>query len=427
MSPPSVPPVLWTVAGASLMTTLGTLPVFLLGSQSVYVRRELGFGESAFGVAVGVFFASAALAAVVGGRLVDRLGRRRSTVLAGSLAAAGGAGVTWLTGSWAVLVVMMVVLGLANAACQVTANLTLARAVPAHRRGLGFGVKQAAIPLAIVLAGLAVPTVSAVLGWRWTFASTAACGLVVALAGLRLPPGSSAPSSQAVQPDRAPAGALAIIMLAIALASAAANSLGAFVASWGFQVGLTPGEAGVLMAVGSGLNLVVRVVAGHLADRRHGRNLPVVALQMFIGAVSLVAMSFPSAYAVVPAGLVAFALGWSWPGLLLYAVVRLGRDAPGAASGVVQAGAFVGGATGPVAFGAVVAAVGYETAWRVTGLIFLLAALLVVLARRMFIADLVARPPATPLGYGGGREAPAYTTALGPHGPSDHPRPASDG
>jgi MFS family permease len=427
MFPRSVPPVLWTVLGASLLTTLGTLPVFLLGSQSVYVRSELGFDESAFGVAVGVFFSSAAVAAVVGGRLVDRLGRRRSTVSAGLLAAAGGVGVAWMTRSWLVLVLMMVVLGVANAACQVTANLTLARAVPPHRRGVGFGVKQAAIPLAIMLAGLAVPTVSVVLGWRWTFVFTAVCGLVVAVAGLRLPSASVASSSVTEDRDRPPMRALVTIMVAIALASAAANSLGSFVASWGFQVGLTPGQAGVLMAVGSGLNLVVRVLAGHLADRRHGRNLPVVAVQMFVGAVSLVALSFPSPYAVVPAGLIAFALGWSWPGLLLYAVVRLGRDAPGSASGVVQAGAFVGGAAGPVMFGTAVTAVGYETAWRLTGLLFLLAAILVVLARRMFIADLVARPPVHPFGYGGGRKSPAHTTPASPDPSQDVPRRDGDG
>jgi MFS family permease len=423
---PTLPPVLRTVLGASLITTLGTLPVFLLGSQSVYIRRELDFDESAFGVAVGVFFSSAAVAAVVGGRLVDRLGRRRSTVLAGLLAAAGGVGVAWVARSWLALVLTMVVLGAANAACQVTANLTMARAVPPHRRGLGFGVKQAAIPLAIMIAGIAVPTVSVSLGWRWTFAFTAACGVAVAVAGLRLPPTTVGLSSAAQDRDRPPTGALVIIMLAIALASAAANSLGSFVASWGFQVGLTPGEAGVLMAVGSGANLLVRVLAGHLADRRHGRNLPVVAVQMFVGAVSLVALSFPSPYAVVPAGLVAFALGWSWPGLLLYAVVRLGRDAPGSASGIVQAGAFMGGAAGPVMFGAAVAAAGYETAWRAAGLVFLAAALLILLARRMFIADLVARPPVHPFGYGGGRDVPARTTSSSAQDPEGDRRGRDD-
>lgn len=405
-----VPPATWTVLGASSLTTLGTIPVFLLGAQSVFIRSDLVFEERKFGIAVGAFFAAASVSAFFGSGLADRLGRRTSTVAAGLLAAGGGLGLAWGARSWPALVGFMVVLGVGNAACHVTSNLTLARVVPPHRRGLGFGVKQSAVPLSIMLAGLAVPTVGVLIGWRWTFAITGLVGLATAFVGLRLPRGGVARADPSVPSDRPPMPPLVMAMLAIALASAAANSLGSFVASWAFQVGLTPGQAGVLMAAGSAMNIVVRVLAGHLADRRHGGNLPVVAVQMLVGAVALVALSVPSPIAVVPSALVAIALGWSWPGLLLYAVVRLGRDAPATASGVVQAGAFAGGAAGPVLFGVVVDVAGYEAAWRLAALLFLLAALLVYVARRMFIADLVARPPRHVIGYGGGKDSPAHVT-----------------
>jgi MFS family permease len=405
-----VPPVARTVAGASALTTLGTIPVFLFSAQAVFIRSELDFDELRFGLAVSAFFASAALAAFLGGGLVDRLGRRRSTMMAGVLAAAGGLGMAWATYSWAALVALMVVLGTANAACQVTANLTLARAVPPHRRGLGFGVKQAAIPLSIVIAGLAVPVVGAAVGWRWSFTVTGLAGVVVLATGLRIPRAPSARANRSAARDRPPMSALLAVMAAMMLASAAANSLGSFVALWGFEVGLTPSQAGLLMAAGSALNIVVRVFSGHRADLRHGRNLPIVAAQLLVGAVSLAALSVASPWTVVPAALLAFGLGWSWPGLLLYAVVRIGRDSPAVASGIVQGGAFVGGAAGPVLFGVVVGTLGYATAWRMAALLFLGAALLVLVSRRLFIADLVARPPQTPIGYGGGRGAPAHTT-----------------
>ncbi|MGH3489430.1 MAG: MFS transporter [Actinopolymorphaceae bacterium] len=424
-----MPPATWTVLGASAMTTVGILPVFLLSSQSVFVRADLDFDERTFGVAVSAFFVAAAAAVLLGGGLVDRWGRRTSTVVAGLLTAAGGFGVAWVARSWLVLTAAMVILGIANAACQVTSNVTMARVVPPHRRGLGFGVKQAAIPLAITLAGLAVPTVGALLGWRWTFALTGFGGLAIALVGLRLPTATvtHARSSEAL--DRPSTTALVTTMIAVSLASAAGNSLGAFVASWGFRVGLTPDGAGLLMATGSALNLVVRVVAGHRADLRHGRNLPVVAALMLTGAGALAVLSFPSELTVVVASLVAFALGWSWPGLLLYAVIRISRDAPGAASSYLQAGAFAGGAAGPALFGVLVDASGYETAWRVAALLFAAAATLILVARRMFIADLVARPPERPIGYGGGRNAPAYTTPprhpdqIRPPSKDDDPQP----
>jgi MFS family permease len=408
------------VAAASGLTTLGTLPVFLLASQSVLVRDDLGFGARSFGLAVGAFFAAAAVAAVLGGPVADRVGPRVSTVLAGALAATGGLGIgLGAADAWSSLLVLMVVLGVANAACQVTANLSMARSVPAHRRGLGFGVKQAAIPLAIVLAGLAVPTVTAVLGWRSTFVASGAAGLLVVLVGLLRRPAVVAGPGPAPVRDTPPLRALLVSMAAIALASAAANALGAFVASWGFEVGLSPSEAGVLMAVGSALNIAARLLAGHLADRRHGRNLPVVAAQMLIGAVALAALSVPVVGVLVPATVVAFAVGWSWPGLMLYAVVRVGRDAPATASGIVQAGAFVGGAAGPLAFGYLVDLTSFPVAWRAASVLFLLAAGLVLVARRMFLADLLARPPHRPFGYGGGRSAPRH--AVGDAGPVDGP------
>lgn len=409
----------WTILGASMLTTLGSLPVFLLGAQSVFVRDELAFDQVRFGLAVAAFFASAAVFAVLGGMVTDRIGRRASTVVAGLLSATGNLAVATWVHSWAALLTAMVLLGMANASCQVTANLSMATAVPAHRRGLGFGVKQSAVPLAVLLGGISVPVASSLVGWRGVFAAAAVAALLAVALGLRVPARSPESTVDAVERDRAARVPLLVTMVAIALASAAANSLGSFVASWGFEVGLSPSGAGLLMALGSALNIVARLLAGLMADRRHGRNLPVVAAQMFVGGLALVLLSWPATAAYVPATVLAFAVGWSWPGLLLFAVVRIGRDQPATASGVIQAGAFAGGAAGPFLFGLLVEASGYESAWRAAAVAFLVAAALVVLARRMFISDLVARPPREPFGYGGGRQAPRRIASRDPQPPPD--------
>ena len=73
-------------------------------------------------------------------------------------------------------------------------------------------------------------------------------------------------------------------------------------------------------------------------------------------------------------------------------MVRVGRAAPGAASGAVQAGAFVGGASGPALFGLLVSHTDYPFAWRVASLFPMIAAGMVFLARRMFVRDLEVRP-----------------------------------
>ncbi|QZY27890.1 MFS transporter [Nocardioides coralli] len=393
------------MGGASALTTLGSIPPFLLGAQAVWVRDDLAVGLGVFGVAVSVFFAAAALGSLGAGVLLDRLGRRAGLATAGVLVAGGGAAMALLVSGPLSLLACMAVLGLGNASCQTAANLSMARALPPGRRGLGFGVKQSAIPLAIMLGGLAVPTLGGQLGWRSTFVATALAGtLVLGRAVARS--GASAfrpPGAAAAELDRPPWAPLLLAGLGITFASAAANFLGAFVASWGYEVGLSATTAGLLMAAGSAGSIAVRVLSGHRADARQGRNLPVVAVQMYAGAACLVGLAIAHESTVLVFGFLAFAVGWAWPGLLLFAVARVGRDTPARASGVVQAGAFTGGAVGPMGFGALAGQVGFQPTWLLAACSFVVAGTLVLLARRGFRADLLARPPREPLAHGGSR------------------------
>ncbi len=382
---------------AAAMTTLGALPVFLLSAQAVLIRDELEFSEPQLGLAVSVFFASAALTSMSAGALVERLGRRTGTLVAGALATATGLLISLGARSYVVLLLLLVLGGVANAALQMTANVTLARVVKPGRRGLAFGIKQSAVQVAVLIGGLAVPTVGVVVGWRWTFGAAALAAVAVMLAGLRV---SAAPAESRPHPstvDRPPRGALAVSSLAMLLASASVNALGAFLPAWAFQVGLSPSVAGLLIAVGSALSVLVRVGSGAVADRRRGRNLPVVAVYLVVGAVGMVVLSVGDVPTLLVGTLVAFGIGWAWPGLFLFAVVRVGRDSPAAASGAVQAGAFAGGAAGPALFGLLVAVTSYPTAWRAAAAVLLAAALLLVVARRLFIVDLTRRPPRRPL------------------------------
>ncbi|GGF39459.1 MFS transporter [Ornithinimicrobium tianjinense] len=420
--------------GASALTTLGAIPPFLLGSQAVLMMRELDFGAAGLGLAVSVFFAVAAAVTILLGSLIARWSGPGGLLVGGSLVAVGGLGVVWFVHGWPVLVGAMAVLGAANAVCQGVSNRTVATVLPPDRRGLGFGLKQSAVPAAIMLGGLAVPTTTAVFGWRSTFLVTGTIGVLVALAGLaplvagalrgrRAARAAEHPVTAArrgdgarhtsAPRDHAPWGPLLLCGVAIAFASSAANFLGAYLASWAHDVGLTIGQAGLLMAAGSGTSVLVRVATGFQADRRYGGNLSVVATMILIGAGCLALIgALPSPWAVVVFGYLGFALGWSWPGLMLYAVARVGRDAPTEASSVVQAGAFVGGALGPVSLGLVISTVGFRTTWYAAAACFLTAGLLTLLARRGFRKDLIARPPAEPLGFGGGRREPRYTTPL---------------
>jgi hypothetical protein len=87
----------------------------------------------------------------------------------------------------------------------------------------------------------------------------------------------------------------------------------------------------------------------------------------------------------------AFGLGWSWPGLLQFAVVRLHPEAPAAATSIVQVGVYGGGFVGPIAFGFIAAHASFPVAWLVSAAAMLLAGILMVAGRQMLIAHRAAR------------------------------------
>src|SRR6188508_1944754 len=69
------------------------LPVFLLGSMSVEIRRELGHGESTAGLVLAAFFGASALVSSRLGRWIDHVGPRAAFTLALGGAAAVDVGI----------------------------------------------------------------------------------------------------------------------------------------------------------------------------------------------------------------------------------------------------------------------------------------------------------------------------------------------
>ena len=378
---------------AVVVATAGVLPGFLTGGLAVQIRGELGFGEGALGFAVAAFFAASALASVVSGRVVERLG---STTLGMRFAAVASAAsllaVSVLATSWWWLCACLVLGGLGNAISHPATHLLLAREVPQNRQGLAFGIKQAAIPAATLIAGLAVPLVATTVGWRWAFAGGAALVLCVALL---VPKGEKRNKTRRVKEARAgdaPLAPLVLLALGIGLGSAAANPLGAFVVESAVAAGIGVGAAGLLLALGSAAGIGVRVVFGHLADRLNSGRLRLVAGMLGVGTVGFVLLASGSAPLLVVGVTVAFAAGWGWPGLFNFAVVKSNPGAPAAATGITQTGASSGAAVGPLAFGLLVEETSFATAWLASGAVAIFAAAAILAGRGMLLRNPAASP-----------------------------------
>jgi MFS family permease len=380
----AVAPFWRSVAAGGLSTVLASLPVFLLGGLAVLVRADLGFSEVQLGLAASTFFTVAALTAVPAGRVAARTGAWAATVLGAAMSAVALVAMS-AAHTYAVLLLALALGGVANSLAQLGTNGTLAEVVPKHRQGLAFGVKQAAIPAATLLAGFSLPLVGLTLGWRVCFAASALLAVAYVLLAPRTgrrPRTAGAASGQ----GEVAVGALSVVAAAAALASAAVNGLAAFLVESAVLSGLSASGAGVLLGTGSAVGVAARVLVGWLADRRTDGHLRIVAAMMATGAIgmSLFATGEPAAY--VAGTVLVFALGWSWPGLLTFAVVRLHPLAPARATSYTQTGVFAGGATGPLVFGLLVAAGSYRLAWSVAAVAMLVASVAMVAGRRMLLA-----------------------------------------
>ncbi|MEV1143545.1 MFS transporter [Micromonospora sp. NPDC049799] len=370
-----------SAAGAVAVTIACVLPVFLVGGLAVQMSEDLGFSPAGLGLVVSVYFGVGALASVPSGKLTERHGPA-VVARAGILLSAGTMlAVASVARSYPVLVGLLAVAGTANALGQLASNAALARHVPLHRQGLSFGVKQAAIPVSTLLAGLAVPAIALTAGWRWAFVAAA----VVALAALPAVPPKEARPDRRAAPARGGRATTALVVVGVAatLAAAAANALGTFVVDSAVDRGLAPGLAGLTLTLGSAVCVTARVGAGWLADRRAGGHVAVIAGMLVVGAAGLALLAVAGPVPLTVGVVLGFGLGWAWPGLMNFAVVRLHPQAPAAATSITQTGVYAGGCLGPLGLGTVASQAGYETMWAVAALSMLLAATLMLLGSRL--------------------------------------------
>ncbi len=375
------------VVSASLV--LAALPVFLVGGLAVQIRSDLGFSESALGAAVTIGFTAGALAAPFGGRIADRLGPRTSLYTGASLAVIALLGIGLVADSWGTLVLFLVVTGLAVAVTDPGLAILVGRAIRPHRQGLAFGIKEASIPAATLAAGLAVPAIALTIGWRWAFGIGVVPLLIVVFLLPRVVRESEPQTPTGRRTVEAAVGATrrqAIVLSAIAaaLGTAAASGVGVFLTESAVAMGMTQGNAGFLLAAGSGAGIVARISAGVLADRTGGPQFKLISLMLAVGAVTIALGGTGSTAFLVVGTIGAFTGGWAWTGIFFLSLIKSSPSTPGAVAGIGTFSLGVGNASGPLLFGLVAQNVSFGAAWLVAGIAAGIGAVFMAAARSRF-------------------------------------------
>lgn len=386
-----------TVALCLVVVTVGQFPAFLTGASAVQIRSELDFSVALLGLAISGFFVVSATASVVAGQVVERVGWRSGLLLGTMVTVVSLTGIALQARSWGQLAGLLALAGLGNALSQPAANLALVTVVSPRRYGLVFGIKQSAILFATLLGGLSVPVIALTIGWRWTYGFAALAGGLSAVAIRWLTDGGRAvtaessgdldrsseqvPDNPPLRPStprahNLPARAMRVLLLVATVGFGSAmvgNALAAFLVSSAVTEGMSPGRAGLLLAVSSLLGLTVRIGIGWLADHRPIRPLRAMAFLLSLGAAGCVLLALGSTFIIIGA-MLAVGAGWGWPGLYNLAVVRAYPSVAAAATGVSQTGIYLGAAFGPVLLGLIADTVGFTGLWLATAAIALASA-----------------------------------------------------
>ena len=379
---------------ATLATTTAALPVFLVGTLAVQMRESLHFSAQALGLAITLSYLGAAVWSIPSGRIAESFGGVRVLRFASIIGSALLALLGGVTQSWWALAVLLFLSGMVSASIATSSNLFLARRTDAAHQGLIFGVKQAAIPLASLLGGLAVPTLALTVGWRWAFFVGALLALIAS--GLVPKPQSRLVdrrnATQGVDKPSLKSAPLVLLGIGLGLGIFAASGLAAFMVTAAVHLGISRSGAGMVAALAGGSAVIVRVGTGFLADRRGGRHFPVVAAMMVVGALGYFTVALGSAthtaWLFVLGSVIALGLGWGWNGLFNFAVIRTHRQAPARATGITQVGGRLGGMLAPVLVGVLVGDSLYTLAWLIMAFAGLGAAIAVIAGRRLLMANL---------------------------------------
>ena len=344
------------VAASIACLTASVMAGFLAGALGSDIKDTFSISDTGLGVTLAVTYALSGVASIHAGELADRMGARRSLLLSMWVTLAGYLAVAVLARSFGTFLASMAVAGAGLTLAGPAAKVLVAQHVSAERHGVAFAVHMSAIPLAPLLAGLTVPIVGGTSGWRWAFVG----GAVLAAAGMlmlpaeprqdRPPPIARSATGRFSHVNLAP---LFVLGAAATLASAAVIGAASFFVVNSESAGISESTAGLLLSLASAGVITARITLGVMADRGRTGDIGTVAILLVTSAAgyALMAADTPLLYAL--GGQVAIILGWSWPALMVVALVRMNPHAPGLATSFAIGGLNLGAVLGPGAFGAI--------------------------------------------------------------------------
>jgi MFS transporter, DHA1 family, multidrug resistance protein len=350
---------------AATVLFLSFVDVFALLPTVAPHATALGAGPAMLGLVVGAYSAANLPANLVGGVLVDRIGRRRVVLLGLALAVLTVAAYP-LAGTPAQLVAVRLAHGIAGGVLVPAVFALAGDRAPAGATGRTMGRLGALIGAAAVVAPAGAGAVRQLAGTDAVFVVVAgllALGWVVAWLGVtehRATPGSAI--ADAGSTDAAPGtlrlghllllGPLRRALAATATMTAAVGALAAFLPARAEELGAPPALVGALFTLYA--LLAAAVMLGPLAGRvdRGDGDRP-LAVGLGILALALVGTALAPGVGVALAAMAVFGVGYGlvFPAATATTSLVAGPEARGRAFGLFNAAFSIGLAAGPPLLG----------------------------------------------------------------------------
>jgi len=272
-----LPPWIVALAVILVLQTAAAFLTRLIPVASPAFMAEFGWDQSWIGYLSAANLAGALVLLLAGVELLRRIGyvlAFQATLIVGALSL-----VLFHVPSLTVALFASALVGLSNAAANPAGAEVLQRFTPEARRNLVFSIKQAGVPLGGVVAGLTIPPLIGIYGWRTALLIAAAGAVVVTILMLPFRSRIEAPHEAKLAPRmridlavplralKTAPGLPRIAAVGVAL-SVGQSSWFTFAMAYLVIVhGLSLAVAGLVFAVMQAFGVAGRIAAGWIADR----------------------------------------------------------------------------------------------------------------------------------------------------------------
>jgi predicted MFS family arabinose efflux permease len=382
----------------TLAMTLPMLILYAIGTLGPFLVRDLGIKPGLLGYATMSTFGLAAVLSPFAGIFVDRIGSRRSLGLLFLAVAVAYAAIIALPGFLGV-VAAVAVCGIAQALSNPVTNVLIARQVPPEKKAFVVGLKQSGVQMGALFAGLVMPGIALMLGWRAVFALLVPLALILAAAA----PLVASPHVAATRNPMRLARPNRLLLLLMSVQLCAGMALSAFVTFLPIvatTLGVSRPEAGAMIATFGAFGVLSRVLLTPLGARLPDESWLLFAL-LVLSAVALSLTMGASPAAHWPLWLGAAGMGLTAVATNAIAMGMILRDpsfgSPASASGWLSSAFFGGFSLGAPAYGAIFnTALSTQGAWSATIAIVACGCLLTLALAKARRKDIAGRGGGTP-------------------------------